>query len=137
MTTNNITRALVSEDRRIDVTAELFGVHFPMRLEPTIYAMTDRLAEEYQGGYWEFYTLSNGGWFMAPSADTPYRVSCENGYQGEVSAEAFGIACCLYAYSHLSFGGGAFAEVCGNHFHLLRALALDHSEAEAILRVID
>ncbi len=138
MTTTNITRALVSEDRRIDVTAELFGTHFPMRLEPNIYAMADRLAQEYQGGYWEFYTLSNGGFYMAPHSDKMFKVSAENGFEGDLSADAFGLAVCLYGYSHLSFSDTPeLAEVCAKQFHLLREYMFEHAEVDAILRAID
>ncbi|NTU74109.1 antirestriction protein, partial [Candidatus Roizmanbacteria bacterium] len=41
-------------------------------------------------------------------------------------------------YSHLSFSSNAaFAEVCANHYHRLRAYMLAHAEAGSILRAID
>jgi len=49
-----------------------------LQLEPLVYAITDNIAEEYNGGFWEFYTLSNGAFYMAPHSDTPFKVSCEN-----------------------------------------------------------
>jgi len=132
MNTSTITSKKVTAGQRVSITAQLFGVNFPMRLEPTIYAMADRLASSYNGGHWEFYSLSNGGWFMAPSSDTSYSVSCDNGYQGELSGEAFGIVCGLYGFSHLSFSGDAFAE-----YHLLREFMFGHPEVGDILRAID
>jgi hypothetical protein len=36
-------------------------------LEPHIFAWMDRFCTTYSGGIWSFYTLSNGGAFMAPS----------------------------------------------------------------------
>ena len=63
-----VTRTLVPEDRRLAVTAELFGTWFPMRIEPVVYTITERLSKDYYGGYWEFYTLSNGGFYMSPPA---------------------------------------------------------------------
>lgn len=137
MNTSIITRKLVAVSQRVNTTAKLFGMHFPMRLEPTVYAFADRLAQAYQGGYWEFYTLSNGGFYMAPRSEKTFNVSCENGYEGELSGDALGIAVCLYAYSHLSFAGDAFAEVCAEQYHLLREFALDHIETGSILRAID
>ncbi len=138
MTTTNITRELVSEDRRIDVTAELFGVGFPMRLEPFVYGMASNLSRDYDGGYWHFYTLSNGGFYMAPHSDKVFKVSCENGFEGQVSADAFGIVCCLYAYSHLSFGGDAeFPAACAEQYHLLREYMFEHPEVQVILGAID
>lgn len=74
---------------------------------------------------------------MFPDSGELFRVSCENGFEGELSAEAFGIVCCLYAYSHLSFGDGAFAETCAEHYHLLREWMLEHAETGVILQAID
>jgi hypothetical protein len=74
---------------------------------------------------------------MAPDTDEPFDVSCDNGFEGRMSPCAFGIAVCLYAFSHLSFAGDRLAEICSTQFHLLREYALDHREAGAILAAID
>ncbi len=132
-----VTAGLVPDTDRVQCTAKLFGVNFSMRLEPTIYAKASMLAAQYQGGFWEFYALSNGGFYMAPRPDTIFTVSCENGFEGQLSADALGIAACLYAYSNLSFGEGDFAALCGQHFHLLREFMMEHREARAIVRAID
>lgn len=137
MNTSNITRQLIAEDQRVNHTAALFGLGFPLKLEPFVFFMADTVFEDYDGGYWHFYALSNGGFFMAPSADAGFKVSCENGFQGTLSAEAFGIVCCLYAYSHLSFGDGAFAQTCAEHYHLLREYVFNHPEEGQIWRAID
>ncbi|MEI6269338.1 MAG: antirestriction protein [Methylococcaceae bacterium] len=133
-----ITRNILSTQKRIKVTAELFGLNFPMKLEPLIFNLTDHIAENYSGGYWDFYKLSNGGFYMSPRNDEPFNVSCENGFEGRLSGDALGIVVCLYAYSHLSFNGqNGFDEVCAEHFHRLREFALDHDEAHLIMRAID
>lgn len=134
---NNITRQLVADDQRIPLTARLFGMHFPMRLEPFVFGMAGTLAAGYHGGYWQFYALSNGGFYMAPRSDSHFNVSCDNGFEGELSADALGVVCCLYAYSHMSFGNGAFAETCAEHYHLLREFTMDHAEVRNILMAID
>ena len=80
----NIIRQLVAEDQRTNHTADLFGAYFPLRLEPFVYTMSSRLSDDYSGGYWHFYTLSNGGFYMAlkatansrSSARTAMNVSC-------------------------------------------------------------
>ena len=113
MTIYNITRKQVPEHKRLGYTAKLFGVNFPMVFEPTVYNITDNIADDYHGGYWEFYELSNGGFYMAPQSDTPFNVSCENGFEGVLSGDALGITTCLYAYSLLSFNGkNGFDEIC-------------------------
>jgi hypothetical protein len=134
---NIITRQLVAEDQRTIVTADLFGVYFPLQLEPFIFSMASRLSEDYGGGYWLFFTLDNGGFYMAPDSDRRFQVSSENGWEGFMSADAFGIAVCLFAYSNLSFGSGQFAETCAEQYHLLRGYMMDHDEAGTILAVTD
>ncbi len=133
----SITSQRVDDAQRVSHTAKIFGVHFPMRLEPFVFDMTGRLAAAYNGGYWEFYALSNGGFYMAPREDTIYAVCCENGFEGKLSANALGIAACLYAYSHLSFCGDTFAATCAEQYHALREFMFEHVEARAILRAID
>jgi hypothetical protein len=82
---NLVTRELVPEDQRMAVAERLFGIHFPLKLEPVIYGITDRMAEDYTGGYWDYWMLSHGGFYMAPSGDTVYHVTCDNMFEGEGS----------------------------------------------------
>lgn len=136
--TPSITCQLIAEDLRVNHTAELFGLGFSLSLEPFVYFMADTICEDYSGGYWEFYALSNGGFYMSPHTDADFKVSCENGFEGDLSADAFGIVCCLYSYSHLSFGDSTpFTEACAEHYHLLREYVYEHPEVAAILRAID
>ena len=138
MTPLIITRQQVSDKQRIQHTAALFGIHYPLNIEPAVYSITSNLASEYRGAYWEFYSLSNGGFYMAPFTDTHYQVSCDNGFEGKLSGDALGITACLYAYSHLSFTANPkFADICSNHYHWLREYMLEHNEARAILSAVD
>ena len=132
-----VTRELVLEDQRMSITERYFGVHFPLKLEPVIYGITEKMAVDYHGGYWEFYTLSNGGFYMAPAEDRFFHVICDNMFEGDLSGDALGITACLYAYSHLSFTDGRFARVCACHFHRLREFMFEHPEARAILGATD
>lgn len=45
-----IMRHQLDIDKRVSHTAALFGVHFPLQLEPYVYAVTSELANEYHGG---------------------------------------------------------------------------------------
>ena len=138
MTLSTITRQQVSDKLRIKHTANLFGIRFPVNIEPAIYSIAANIAAEYDGAYWEFYSLSNSGFYMAPSLTKLYEVSCINGYEGTLSADALGITACLYAYSHLSFSSNqVFAETCANHYHWLREYMLQHSEASSTPSAID
>ncbi len=134
----DVTRQLVPQCQRMAVADKLFDIHFPLRLEPTVFSITAGLAEAYQGGFWHFYVLSNGGFYMAPDIESPCRVVCDNGFAGVLSADALGITACLYAYSRLSFlEWSRFVEVCAQQYHLLREYMMEHPEAGNILRAID
>jgi hypothetical protein len=133
-----ITKKLVTAQKRTSHTARLFGLHFPMHLEPVVYTITDRIAEDYLGGFWDFWELSNGGFYMSPRSDKRFNVGCDNGYGGEMSVDALGITVCLYAYSNLSFGTESqFTQTCAQQYHWLRDYALDHDDSGAIFRAVD
>ena len=136
--TSIVTRELVPEDQRLAVIENLFRAHFPLVLEPLIYGITEKMAEAYQGGYWNFYTLDNGGFYLAPEDDETYSVSCDNYFTGELSGDALGITACLYAYSHCSFSRNEeFGKMCARHYHWLRAYMFEHPEVTSILGAID
>ena len=134
---NLVTRELVPEDQRMAITERYFGLHFPLQFEPVVYGITERMAESYRGAYWDFYTLSNGGFYMAPASDTTFHVTCDNMFEGDLSADALGITACLYAYSHLSFSGDAFAHNYADHYHRLREYMFEHPEVKSILQATD
>ena len=133
-----ISRRLVPEADRMDFVDKLFGINYVLRLEPTVFQFAEHLAApQYNGGYWEFYSLSNGGFYMAPRSDTVYNVSSDNGFEGQMTADALGTTACLYALSNSSFSDGGFAETCAEHYHLLREFAHGHTEARSIFAAID
>ena len=137
-TQTTVKRMLVPEDQRLTITEKLFGTWFPTRIEPVVFTFAERLSNDYKGGYWEFHTLSNGGFLMTPAGDRLFHVICENQFEGDLSADALGITACLYAYSNLSFAGpDAFADICFDHYHWLKDYALEHHEVESILSAID
>ena len=85
------------------------------------------------------YALSNGGFYMAPETDRVFPVSATNGFEGEMSADAFGITVCLYVFSLASCDRRKprLAGTCAEHFQLLHEFAADHPEAAAILGATD
>jgi hypothetical protein len=129
---------LVPEDQRLATTEKLFGNHFPLAIEPAIYAFADHLCADYRGGYWDFYTLSNGGFYMAPNQQSDFHVICSNQFEGELQPNAFGMTACCYAYSHLSFSeDDSLSQLCAKHYHLLRDAVLDHPDGSKILAACD
>jgi hypothetical protein len=126
---------LVLEDARIGTLPTHFGARM-MTVEHTVYHFMREFVTEYRGAFWEFYELSNGGFYMAPSCD-PVKFSVHtNGFAGTLSADAAGITVCLFAFSHLSFQQPS-QNVFSDHFYALREFALDHKEAGLIFAAID
>jgi hypothetical protein len=119
----------------LDMLPRYFG-QFMIRAEATIYFQLSQLSVDYQGGYWEFYQLSNGGFYMAPSDPERLRLYVAgNDFDGELSADAAGIVACLFGFNRLCW------ETRDKHFveleDYLKDYAKTHPEAEFIFRAID
>lgn len=131
----------VADENRIRFWPQHFGgIPQWLMLEPRIFAWMDRLCADYNGGVWNFYTLSNGGAFMAPEADgdDDEKWTLFNGMNGngtELSPEAAGIAVCLMEYSHHAIR--TECDAMTEHYYRLRNYALGHAECSAIMHVID
>lgn len=128
-----ITAKLVPDHDRLKFLPRLFGTAM-VRIESEIYDAMSELCSEYTGGYWHFYTLSNGGFYMAPATSGPMRLQVDgNGYDGLMSGDAAGIVAVLMMFSHTSFSDENFSA----YFHALREFALEHAERDAIFAAID
>lgn len=124
----------VPEHDRMDVLPRHFGRHMLM-VELRTYDFMSRFASTYWGGYWSFFELSNGGFYMTPPDDTYEIRIASNGFEGRMSADAAGITVCLFTFSHLSFE--LRANTFARHFHWLREFAWDHPEGSVIFQAID
>ncbi|HEM8667201.1 TPA: antirestriction protein [Klebsiella aerogenes] len=139
--TDSIVCTPVPDEQRIAFWPQHFGsIPQWIILEPTVFAWMDRFCADYIGGIWNFYTLSNGGAFMAPEADDDNDEKWAlfnrmNGNGAEMSAEAAGIAVCLMTYSHHAMRSGCDAMT--EHYYRLRDHALRHPECSAIMHIID
>lgn len=135
----DLTATPVPDEQRIRFWLQHFGaISEWITLETRIFAWMDRFCDEYSGGIWSFYTLSNGGAFMAPDAegdDKWHLFNSMNGNRAEMSAEAAGIAVCLIEYNHHACH--IECDAMTEHYYRLRDYALQHSESSAILRIID
>jgi hypothetical protein len=125
----------VSEQARVGTLPRHFGGYM-MTVEQRIFDQMRELSPDYSGGLWDFYELSNGGFFMAPVYETLRIRVLGNDYDGRMTGNAAGITVCLFAYSLLSLKCRT-VDVFSRHFHWLRDLALDHAEAGAIFAAID
>ncbi len=133
-----IVATLVSDDQRLNFLPRHFGKHM-MLLESQIYHHLANLCPQYQGGYWNFYDLSNSGCYLAPRHHCYRLVHAGNDCDATVSGDAAGIIATLYTFSHLSFlfENDPFGTHLSDLFHLLRDYTAHHPEASLIYRVID
>jgi hypothetical protein len=124
----------VPEHARIGTLPRHFGMHM-LTVEGRIYDLLSQFCASYDGGIWRFYELSNGGFYMSPPDDSYELIVDGNGFRGRLSADAAGIAVCLFAFSHLSFE--YTSDVFSRHYHCLLEYAKDHAEAGLIFAAID
>jgi Antirestriction protein len=135
-TSTAITATKVACNRRLSVLPLYFPNTF-LVVESLVYSFAEKLCSQYTGALWEFYELSNGGFYMAPvlqgvlEVDVPFG----NQYQGKMSADAFGITVCLFAYCYLLEQHPE--SDAGDFYWSLRDFASDHVEAAAIFSAID
>ena len=124
----------VSDAARLQVLPQHFGRHM-LAFESAVYVFAHQLSPEYEGGYWHFNELGNGGFYMAPSVGPLHLIVEGNGFEGMLSADAAGITLCLFACSHLSFRfpDAAFSQ----HYYWWRDFACEHPEHSLIAAAID
>ena len=133
MEEKNITASLVSEEDRMDFLPRHCGRHM-LTFEDSIYAFARVLCPEYDGGYWNFWELDNGGFFMSPRGDEPLLLRCSgNYYEGRMSPQAAGIVITLFALNSICEKDELFIEA----YYRLKDFACEHAEASEILAAID
>ena len=138
--TSPVTASLVASDRRLDFLPTYFGPSLMLRGEAFVYNWMRRLSDDYDGGFWNFYELSNGGFYLAPTLPARLWIEVEsNGYDGEMSADAAGIVATLFALGQLFAGNRASREMDAliDRYHFLREFAMDHAERSEIFQAID
>jgi hypothetical protein len=131
-----ITATRVPDAKRIEFLPRHFGRHMVL-VELTVYAHLSRFSVDYQGGYWDYFELSNGGCYMAPSLSRGYHLVIEgNGFSGTLDAECAGIVATLFALSHVLMRYRHVVRLA-DRFHQLRDFACGHPDGNLILAAID
>lgn len=131
---------LVAESARLSFLPSFFGPRMMIRGEALVFGWLDQLSKDYTGGYWNFYTLTNGGFYLAPATSERMRLAVDgNGFDGLMSADAAGIVATLFALGQLAaeIEGTDAADTLIDRYHFLRDFAYNHAEAVAIFRAID
>lgn len=128
---------IVSFEDRMDFLPDFFGMNLMLVGEGVVYSWMDRLSEDYSGGYWDFYKLSNGGFYLAPNYKDNMRIEVVgNYYHGTVSADAAGIIATMFALGQLA-AEFPDQEYLIDHYHSLREYIGDHPECSEIFAAID
>lgn len=141
MSTEKIIATAVPEADRLDFLPDRFGIMDSVWYEGSTYATARMLSADYGGGLWDYYTLDNKGWFMAPVDSKSFAVSVEgNGYSGSLSPEAFGIVVTLFAMNGAMWNArlpSKRSRHLSNAYEALKDYAGQHPEAAEIFRAID
>jgi hypothetical protein len=115
-------------------TERLFLGLFDRYVFPLVTDLAARLSDDYTGGAWLHYAISDGGWYACPLKPDQLRVRFPNDSLARISADAFGIAASLHALVLLSFSGpSGFPQACARSHRLLLRFARRHPEARALL----
>jgi len=139
-----ITVKLVSKRERLNFLPRLFKNNF-MRCENHVYQLAGKLSDNYQGGMWEFAEASNGALYMRPESEEGemFSVSCENYYEGNLSADAFGILCTYLTVNNMCWmlADEDSPQEKLKHFidmnYLIRDVLLEHQENHELIPAID
>lgn len=104
--------------------------------ESLVYSYMECFSEGYKGGSWEFYDLSNGGFYMSLSSDRVFNVEVtSNRFEGQLSADAASIVANLFALCHMA--NAHKQEYLTELYYELKDYAGLHPESMQILRAID
>ena len=127
----------VNDQERVDFLIHLLGC-WANEFEQSIYNWLAELCPEYKGGYWEFYKLDNGGFFMAPliTAKLPILVS-GNGYSGRLASVPCGIVTTLFTLGSFAFDYHEITDLFSVKYHQLLDYAEQLPEASEIFSAID
>ena len=136
-----IRRTTVPEDKRQFFLPTNVGTKHMLAFEFYLYDLAQQQIKDYNGGFWEFYTLDNGAWYMAPEGEGKVQVVAPNMYSGEMSRDAAGLALTLIAINHLLWHTYTTdperSEKLNAAFYALRDYAAQHPEAAEIYGAID
>ncbi|GAB2881129.1 antirestriction protein [Pseudoduganella ginsengisoli] len=129
-----ITAAVIPEESRLEALPQAFGLA-GLWVESMTYGFMRNIDPTYTGGYWDFFNLSNNGFYMAIQNGKPQRISTPNGYEAQVSADAAGIIASLYALGNLA--NRTEKDLFIEKYHQLMDYARTHPERGEILAAVD
>lgn len=107
-----------------------------IKFEMTIYTVMLNFCPDYKGGYWDYFDLSNSGFYMAPLDKRQYRLIIkDNGFDRFLSADASGIVVTTFALNRI------IEQTKSNDYLEKKLLLLEfvkqHKESAQIFAAID
>ncbi|WP_331351220.1 antirestriction protein [Cellvibrio sp. UBA7671] len=104
--------------------------------ESLVYRYLEVFSDNYKGGYWEFFDLSNGGFYMSLNSNARFYLSiASNGFEGEMTADAASLVVNMFAIGQLA--NQHKTDYLIELYHLLRTFVSEHPEVNRILCAID
>jgi len=135
--TQNITVTPIPFKDQGSFLSKFFGREFALDGQNGVFSFMWALADDYKGGRWKHFYLSNGGFYMAPAEQKTYYLRVRKGFKGHVSSDAAGIVATVFTLNYLrgctrGSTEQRFASLTSN---LLR-FAEGHPDAVAILSAV-
>lgn len=132
---HTVSSALVAESERLNFLPKYFSIPLMIRGEKLVYKWFRNLSKDYKGGYWNFYEISNGGFYIAPIQEGQLLLSCENGFEDHLTANAAGIVATLYSLGQLA--NESKNDNIIDMYHRLLEYLDGHPEGNKIYQAID
>ena len=130
-----ITATKVADEDRLNFWLRHVGMAKMLAFERHVYCWMRRLCSHYDGGYWNFYDLSNGGFYIAPADEKKMWLTWPGNYfNDEMSADAAGIVVTLYALNDFA---EQISPAFGEKHRQLYDYIESHPEAQAIYAAKD
>ena len=134
-TEHSINASIVPDHLRLGTLPKRFpGLY--LVFEVSVFNYMGTFVQSYNGGYWEYVNLSNGGFYMSLKSDESFLVEVtSNDFAETLSADAASLVANLFAYCRLANQHQLDYLIEG--FHALRQFALNHPESTLIFSAID
>lgn len=138
-----LTRRKMSDSEVLNMITPYYPVFGTMQFfESMVFDLLGSWCDDYEGGMWNYYKISNGAWYLSPAADGIYRVQDYAGTEFEMSPDGAGLAATLNALHRLTWhfhevGDKVRFDPVSKHEHALRMYSYTHPDAVPIWRVLD
>ncbi|EBE3720193.1 antirestriction protein [Salmonella enterica] len=131
----------VEESDRLSFLPYLFGDDF-MLAELQVCALARKMITGYEGGFWHFIRLPDGGGYLMPDCGPVHLVNSENWFDRTVSADAAGIILTSLAinrrlWTHHECGNAALTHLFQTRDAQLWSHIEFHPECNAIYAALD